>query len=360
VRIVFATSTPTDVRGGSGTFVGISVLAEALRRTGIDVRLVAPSFQRSPLGHTFKRLRFNLALGPRVAIHRPDRVIGFDLDGFLLSRPTPYPLAVAIKGVLAEELTFERGLVRRLLWLQSRCERANVRGEVRVLATSRYAARRIGQHYDVAAERMRIVPELIDLDRWQQALAAIDTARQPATILTVCHLYPRKRVRVLIDAMRQVMVTEPRARLRIVGTGPEEAALQEQVRCLGLAEQVTFLGHVPFARLCAEYRAATAFCLPSVQEGFGIVLLEAMAAGLPIVACAAAAVPEVVPAGDCGLLVPPDNAAALADALVQLLAGEALQRRLGDGGRERVRRYRADTVAGEFLAAIGASSSTAR
>src|SRR6185312_9868895 len=150
MRLVFATSTPTDVRGGSGTFVGISVLAQALARQGVDVRLVAPSFDVSPLGHTFKRLRFNLALGPRVAVHRPDVAVGFDLDGFLLSRPTPYPFAVSIKGVLAEELTFERGLVRNLLWLQSRCERANVRGDVPVLATSRYAAARIGAHYSVA------------------------------------------------------------------------------------------------------------------------------------------------------------------------------------------------------------------
>ena len=360
MRLIFATSTPTNVQGGSGTFVGISVLAAALRRAGHDVRLVAPGFRHSPLGHTLKRLRFNLVLGRRVAIHCPDAAVGFDLDGFLLSRPTPYPFAVSIKGVLADELTFERGFTRRLLAFQSLCEHANVRGDVPVLATSDYAARRIGQHYGVPAGRRHIVPEPIDLDRWQAALSATAAVPTGDTILTVCHLYPRKRVGVLIAAMPRILRHRPDARLRIVGVGPEFGRLRAQVAALGLRESVELLGHIPFAQLCAEYRRAAIFCLPSVQEGFGIVLLEAMAAGLPIVACQAAAVPEVAPDGEVGRLVPPDDPAALAAALVELLERPERRKALGQAGQERVQRYRADAVAADFLAAIGPSSSTAR
>lgn len=356
MRLVFATSTPTNVQGGSGTYVGISVLARALKTQGVDVRLVAPRFDHSPLGHTFKRLRFNFALGPRVAVYRPGLAVGFDLDGFLLRRPTPYPFAVSIKGVLAEELTFERGWVRRLLWLQSRCERANVRGDVPVLATSRYAAERIGAHYGVAPDRRRVVPELIDLPRWEAALAAAPDERSAATILTVCHLYPRKRVALLVRAMRPVVRARPDVELRIVGIGPEAERVRGLVERLGLNQHVKMLGHVPFAQLCAEYQRAALFCLPSVQEGFGIVLLEAMAAGLPIVASRAAAVPEVAPDGECSILTPPDDEAALAAALLRALDDAALRRRLGEAGRERVRRYGADRVAAEFLAAFGAST----
>jgi glycosyltransferase involved in cell wall biosynthesis len=100
------------------------------------------------------------------------------------------------------------------------------------------------------------------------------------------------------------------------------------------------------------YRRAGIFCLPSVQEGFGIVFLEAMAAGLPIVATSAAAVPEVVPHGLAGTLTPPGDITALADALAELLASPALRARLGSYGREHVSRYDWDSVADQFLEAV--------
>jgi glycosyltransferase involved in cell wall biosynthesis len=200
------------------------------------------------------------------------------------------------------------------------------------------------------------VPEPIDLARWQSALAEAAAPREPATILTVCHLYPRKRVNVLIEAMRSVVARRPEAHLRIVGTGPEAGRLRQQAHDLGLTDHVTLTGHLPFAELVAAYRRAALFCLPSVQEGFGIVLLEAMAAGLPIVACRAAAVPEVAPDGVCSLLVPPDDAAALAEALTTALDDERLRRQLGQAGAERVRRYDAALVAAEFLAALSPSA----
>jgi glycosyltransferase involved in cell wall biosynthesis len=143
------------------------------------------------------------------------------------------------------------------------------------------------------------------------------------------------------------------ARLRIVGTGPQGEALQALARALGLSDRVTFLGHIPFDRLAEEYRSADIFCLPSVQEGFGIVFLEAMAACLPVVACQAAAVPEVVADGETGLLVPPFDVPALAFVLDRLAIHEADRRRLGEAGRNRVARYDAPVVAQEFLEAIG-------
>ena len=129
--------------------------------------------------------------------------------------------------------------------------------------------------------------------------------------------------------------------------------MQGLIEQLGLARHGSLLGHVPFTRLAAEYRRATLFCLPSVQEGFGIVLLEAMAAGLPIVASRAAAVPEVAPDGYCSLLASPDDVDELAAALLRLLDDPGLQRRLGAAGRQRVRDYDADVVAGAFVQALG-------
>ena len=105
-------------------------------------------------------------------------------------------------------------------------------------------------------------------------------------------------------------------------------------------------------RVQAAYADADLFCLPSLQEGFGIVFLEAMAAGLPVVAGDAAAVPEVVDDGTTGLLVDPRDPAAVAGALLRLLDDADLRRSMGRAGRERVRAYGWLRVARRFLDAV--------
>jgi glycosyltransferase involved in cell wall biosynthesis len=120
----------------------------------------------------------------------------------------------------------------------------------------------------------------------------------------------------------------------------------------GLGDTVAFLGHVPLAALAAEYCNADAFCRPSRQEGFALVYLEAMAAGLPVVACRAAAVPEVVADGETGLLVPPLDPGALAAALARLAHDAPLRRRFGAAGRRCATLYTPDRVATAFLRAV--------
>jgi len=115
---------------------------------------------------------------------------------------------------------------------------------------------------------------------------------------------------------------------------------------------VTLLGDISAADLFEEYANADVFCLPSVQEGFGIVFLEAMVAGLPVVACRAAAVPEVVLDGQTGLLVPPRDPVALATALGTLLADPERARALGRAGAERAEGFGVEAVARAFLDAV--------
>jgi glycosyltransferase involved in cell wall biosynthesis len=169
--------------------------------------------------------------------------------------------------------------------------------------------------------------------------------------LCVARQYPRKHVADLIRAFAQVQRSLPRARLVVIGDGPEHARLRRLVQKLGLQGGVQLLGALPDdAAVRAYYRRAAVFCLPSVQEGFGIVLLEAMAAGLPIVATTAAAVPEVVPHGQAGLLVPPSDPEALAEALIALLSAPGLRAEMGAFGAEYVARYDWARVAERFLA----------
>ncbi len=348
-RLLFVTGTPAGVRQGSGTFVGISVLRQALEDAGHRVEQLAPDLSSHAL---LPRLAFNLA-ARRDAARRGafDAVVGFDLDGLFVRVPGARRVA-SIKGVIADERRFERGWTRFAMGLAARLERANVRRADVVLTTSAYAATRIVEEYGVERSRIAVVPEPIALARWKTALDAAPRAPRggEAVVLCVAHLYPRKNVAALVRAMTML---EAPVRLRIVGTGPETPKLEALVRELGLGNRAAILGHVPFESLVAEYRNADVFCLPSLQEGFGIVFLEAMAAGLPIVACRAAAVPEVVPDGECGLLVPPHEIRALASALDRLASDASERTRLGEAGRRRVARYDAPLVASELLEAIG-------
>jgi glycosyltransferase involved in cell wall biosynthesis len=145
--------------------------------------------------------------------------------------------------------------------------------------------------------------------------------------------------------------------VRIVGDGPERGEFMEVYRELGLGETVRWLGDVSAADLAAEYNRCDVFCLPSVQEGFGIVFLEAMAAGKPIVAARASAVPEVVTQG---LLTEPENAESLAAAIQKLHGDRALCHSLGEAGLRSVAQYDTPRVARLFLYTISGAASRCR
>jgi phosphatidyl-myo-inositol dimannoside synthase len=240
-----------------------------------------------------------------------------------------------------------------LLGVQARWERKNTQRADLVVVTSRYQADVAGRVYGVPASRLAIVPEPIDLPRWEEdfARAPRRSGRGP-TVLSVARMYPRKRLGDLLHAAAAVRARLPGAQVRIVGNGPEREMLDRMHGELGLGDAAMLLGDVSRAALAEEYVNADCFCLPSVQEGFGIVFLEAMAAGLPVVACHAAAIPEVVLDGRTGLLVPPRDPAALAAALVALLADRERAAALGAEGRRRVAEFTAERVARRFLDAV--------
>ncbi|MBM3221432.1 MAG: glycosyltransferase family 4 protein [Candidatus Rokubacteria bacterium] len=285
-------------------------------------------------------------------------MLGVDLDGFLWARRRPggaRAYVVALKGIIADELRNERGLVRMLLGIQARWERRNTERADRVIVPSRYSAGIAAALYGVPAAKLAVVPEPIDLAEWRRRFAAVParTGARP-TVLCVARLYPRKRVEDLLEAAALLRARITGLQIRIVGEGPEHSRLHGVHRQLGLGDSAVFLGHVDRDTLALEYSRARCFCLPTVQEGFGLVFAEAMAAGLPVVACRAAAVPEVVRDGETGLLVPPRTPAALAAALERMLGDDGLRKEMGMAGRARVEALDLVPVARRFLEVLPA------
>jgi len=225
------------------------------------------------------------------------------------------PTSPALKEFWAMRCVFETGATRASLALQAWLEAKHARRADLVITISRYCAERLKELYGV--KNAVIVPELIDLEAWRNLFRANPATPDPNkfTVLSVCRFYRRKRLDVLLRAAALLRETIPNLAIRIVGNGPEYQTLQRISVELNLQPVVQWLGDVPAAKLAEEYNRANVFCLPSVQEGFGIVFLEAMAAARPIVAARAAAVPEVV---RDGILMEPKNPEALANAIVRL------------------------------------------
>jgi glycosyltransferase involved in cell wall biosynthesis len=154
------------------------------------------------------------------------------------------------------------------------------------------------------------------------------SSEQP-TVLHVGRLIPSKGVDRLLRAIAALSSDTP-LRLVVVGSGPEEARLRELATALGIARAVEFLGFVDQPALRAVYAAADIFAMPSFDDTFGMVLLEAAAAGLPLVASPfAGASLELVEEGRSGFLIEPDDTFAWAHALRELVRDPGMRRRFG-------------------------------
>jgi glycosyltransferase involved in cell wall biosynthesis len=295
--------------------------------------------------YTLRRYLFNRRIA-RLDLSQFDAVIGFDLDGFLLPARAPNHIA-CVKGVIGDELQFERGFTRLALRIQANWEQRHIHRATYVITTSEYSAHRIHQLYG-RANYVAVVPELIDLAGWQRAFASAGAHRPSETfrLLCVCRFYPRKNLELLLRTMAILNQSGRAFELHLVGGGGEERRLKKLASRLDLQRRVDFIGDLTEEQLAAEYRSADLFCFPSRQEGFGIVLLEAMAAGLPIVAAANAAIPEVLPHGK---LVHENDPEMWAQTILELAANDMLRSQMATEGLRHVRRYDAKLIAGRFL-----------
>jgi glycosyltransferase involved in cell wall biosynthesis len=216
----------------------------------------------------------------------------------------------------------------------------------RVIACSSWASayqRRVNR---VRADRIQTVHNFADVDRFRavsprmpnETRANLQLAPSDRIIGYVGELVERKGLQYLIRALPAILQRHPRALLLLVGSSPQDTRYQQGLRAeasrLKVAERIRWLGarkDIPELMQIMEFLA-----LPSLKENMPICVLEAMALGLPVVATRVGGIPEAVGHHETGLLVPPRNATALAEALGTLLDSQELRERLGAHGRQRV------------------------
>jgi glycosyltransferase involved in cell wall biosynthesis len=308
------------------------------------------------------------------AATRPFRRLGVDLDAFWTSYPlvagrcrarllhlTAQTLATALLGprprcptvvTVHDILPYTLRDDRRLGTMRHPIDRLFYRLALRgigradlILANSRYTAAVLAATLGFAEERVRVTPFGVDAARFHpeplsdQTRARYRLSADERYVIYVGSEDPRKNLPALWRAFAAVLARHPQARLLKVGIGHHQAErgrLEELARALGIAPAVRFLGQVPDEALPALYGAASVCVVPSLYEGFGLPVLEAMACGVPVVASNRTSLPEV--AGDGALVVEP-HPAGLAAAIDRLLGDEALRAALRARGLARARAY---------------------
>ena len=215
------------------------------------------------------------------------------------------------------------------------------------IAVSTAARDYVSYHYPGEYE---IIPNGIDVDRFSNPAPPLpELCDGKLNILFVGRLEKRKGLRYLLSAYSTLKWEFPDLRLVVVGPGTPDPDSWRTIGERGI-QDVVFTGAVSDEDLPRYYQGADIFCSPATgMESFGIVLIEAMASGTPVVASDIGGFSTVVAHGEQGLLVPPRDEGALRDALRTLIVDASLRRRMGLAGREHVEEYRWERVAARVL-----------
>jgi phosphatidyl-myo-inositol alpha-mannosyltransferase len=358
VRVALACPYAWDAPGGVQTHV--RQLAARLLDDGHEVLVLAPSSSEPAepwvrgVGRPV-RIPFNGSIAPITPTPASSRRVRAALEAFrpdVVHAHEPFVPGTAMFATNAARApvvaTFhayaDRAFALRAAapLLRSVWRRLDVR-----LAVSEAAREFVGRAF--GAERVRIVPNGADVALFRDASPA-EGLPEGERILFVNRLDPRKGFSTAIHAFERLAAERPAAHLVVAGDGEERSAYERLPAAV--RARVVMLGSVEHDRLPPYHAASDVFLGPALgRESFGIVLVEAMAAGLPVVASDIPGYREVVRDGIDGVLVPPGDPGALASATARVLDDADLRARLAAAGRARAERFDWDVVATEVMAA---------
>lgn len=322
--------------------------AGRLREAGVRIE-----WQPAPLGMVWQQTAL------------PRRLAAGDLDLLwspllTLPRRLPVPGVVTIHDLAA--LLWPETLPARVRWSLLPFLAATVENARRIVTVSHATARDLLAAFPAAAGKIEVIWNGVGEGWTPAAPSEIEATRARLGAPRGYFLYagtlePRKNLELLLDGWERLRRDRPEAALPLLVAGPDGWKQRELAARIAALEPagVRRLGRLPVAELRATVQAATAFVYPSLYEGFGLPVAEAMACGVPVVFAAASSLPEV--AGDAGLAVHPDDFEELAAALERLVSEPGLAAELGRRGVVRARRFSWDDaaarLAGVFRAVLG-------
>jgi len=315
-----------------------------------DVRWIA-SFL--PTGNAPGRIVWEQAVAPFAATRAHLDVLFCPVNVVPMATPIPTVVTVHDLAFIAHPDAFHAAK-RRYLTLMTRLSVHRAR---HVIAVSTHTRDDLVRHFHVRAERITVIPNAADA-RFRPADDAHAITRFKAEnnlpdrfVLFVGTLEPRKNLRRLIEAFASLDADHAETKLVIVGaSGWLTSDLAPLVWERGLSDRIDFTGYVSDDDLPRWYQAATVFCYPSLYEGFGLPVLEAMACGTPVVTSRTSSLPELV--GDAAVLVDPTDVTALADALKTVFTDEARRQSMSRAGLARARAFSWERTAAATLDVI--------
>jgi glycosyltransferase involved in cell wall biosynthesis len=274
-------------------------------------------------------------------------VSGYGFPRALERQGIKKPFVHTIHGVLADEQeqakknvypSFRGRIANYFMHRLAKLEEQTARSASLIVTISNYSLEKIQEHYGIDKGKVRIVPNGVDVKKFTPMENPTLVKRQfglgnEPCVLFVGSLIPRKGLSFLIEAAKRVVKENAQTKFLIVGEGPQKNRLIVSLESANLLGNFKFLGNLKEHDLSAVYNCADVFVLPSIQEGQGIVLLEAQACGKPVVAFNLGGINEAVRNGETGLLVKRGSVEELADALLRLLADKPLREKMGANGR---------------------------
>lgn len=215
-----------------------------------------------------------------------------------------------------------------------------------VISISRYTKRRLIDEHGLDPDRIEILPCTFDPDLFEprersfRLLARLGLQPEQQILLTVARLAGRERYKgydMVLDALPEILSEVPGLHYVLVGEGSDSERIRERIRDMHLERHVTLTGSVPDSELADYYNICSLFAMPGKLEGFGIVYLEALACGRPVVAGNRDGARDALLDGQLGILVDPDDVTGFVDAAVQVLKGEHPNRMIYDPRALRLR-----------------------